>query len=162
LIIPISTLFETHLNVTNLDRAVRFYRDVLGLPIAGVYPARRVAFFWIGGAGRGMLGVWEVGSGPQRISLHTAFGVALEDLLAAPGFLRAAAITALDFDGNAASEPVVLAWMPAAAIYFHDPDGNLLEFITMLSDEPAPDLGVLSWSEWRDRHHPENRSTESL
>ena len=111
MIIPISTLFETHLHVTNLDRAVRFHRDVLGLPTAGVYPARRVAFLWVGGAGRAMLGLWEVGSGPQRMSLHTAFGVALEDLLAAPDRLRASGITALGFDGNAASEPVVLAWM---------------------------------------------------
>jgi lactoylglutathione lyase len=157
--VPINTLFETHLNVTDLDRAVRFYRNVLGLPVAGVHPERRVAFFWVGGAGRGMLGLWEVGSSPQRMSLHIAFGVPLDDLLTATDCLRAAGITALDFDGNATLEPVVLGWMPAAAIYFKDPDGNLLEFITMLSDEPAPDIGVVSWKEWRNRHQPENRST---
>jgi lactoylglutathione lyase len=27
-------LFETHLTVTDLDRSVSFYRDVVGLPIA--------------------------------------------------------------------------------------------------------------------------------
>jgi len=44
--------------------------------------------------------------------------------------------------------------MPAASVYFRDPDNNLLEFITMLPDPPRPDLGVLSWSEWVRRTPP--------
>ena len=27
-------------------------------------------------------------------------------------------------------------------------DGHLLEYLTMLDDEPKPDLGILPWSEW--------------
>jgi lactoylglutathione lyase len=46
---------------------------------------------------------------------------------------------------------VVLAWMPAVAVYFQDPDGNLLEFLSMLDEPPAPDVGVVSWSQWRRR-----------
>jgi lactoylglutathione lyase len=39
--------------------------------------------------------------------------------------------------------------MPAAAIYFGDPDGHLMEYLTMLDDkERRPDLGIVSWSEW--------------
>ena len=38
--------------------------------------------------------------------------------------------------------------MPAAALYFTDPDGHLLEYLTMLDDEPRPEAGVLSYSEW--------------
>ena len=38
--------------------------------------------------------------------------------------------------------------MPATAVYFRDPDNNLLEFIAMLPDPPRPDLGVLPWSDW--------------
>jgi lactoylglutathione lyase len=39
--------------------------------------------------------------------------------------------------------------MPAAAIYFRDPDGHLMEYLTMLDDEVRrPDLGVINWSEW--------------
>jgi len=53
-----------------------------------------------------------------------------------------------------ADDPVVLAWMPAAAVYFRDPDNNLLEFITMLPDPPRPDLGVLPWSDWLRRTPP--------
>jgi hypothetical protein len=41
--------------------------------------------------------------------------------------------------------------MPAAAVYFRDPDNNLLEFISMLPDAPQPDLGVLPWSDWMRR-----------
>ncbi len=78
--IAIQGLFESHLTVSNLDRAVRFYGDQLGLPLARVFQERRVAFFWIGAPGRAMLGVWEAGSSPQRMSLHVAFAVTLQDL----------------------------------------------------------------------------------
>jgi hypothetical protein len=43
---------------------------------------------------------------------------------------------------------VVLAWMPAASVYFHDPDGNLLEYITMLDGPARPELGVVRWADW--------------
>ena len=36
----------------------------------------------------------------------------------------------------------------STAVYFRDPDGHLIEHITMLDKEPRPDLGVVSWSEW--------------
>ena len=38
-------LFEAHLTVTNLDRAVAFYQDQLALPLAKIFPERKVAFF---------------------------------------------------------------------------------------------------------------------
>jgi lactoylglutathione lyase len=80
-----------------------------------------------------------------------AFRVQLDDLLNAAGRLRAAGIEPRDFSGNPTSEPVVLAWMPAASVYFNDPDGNLLEFLAMLPDAPAPDLHVVSWAAWLNR-----------
>ena len=63
--IEIRGLFESHLTVSDLDRAVEFYRDRLRLPLARIFPERRVAFFWVGSAGKSMLGLWE-GAGPQR------------------------------------------------------------------------------------------------
>lgn len=149
--IPIRDLFESHLTSTNLERSMKFFGDVLGLELAHVLPERKVAFYWIGGRGRSMLGVWEVGTAPQRMSLHVAFTVDLPDLLEAPGRLRAANVTPRDFAGNPSDEPVVLAWMPAASLYFHDPDGNLLEFLAMLPDRAQPELGVVGWSEWTRR-----------
>ena len=91
-------------------------------------------------------------------SVRHAFVRDLPDLLAAPAHLREAGIAPLDFDGRAATEPVVLAWMPAASLYFHDPDGNLLEFLAMLPDPPRPELGVVPWSEWsRTLNSPDTR-----
>jgi lactoylglutathione lyase len=146
--IEVHDLFEVHLTVTNLDEAIGFYRDVLGLPLAHVTTARQAAFFWIGSAGRAMLGLWAAGSAPQTVLLHTAFRVGLGDVMAAPNALRSAGVTPLDFDGKPTDLPVVLAWMPAAAVYFRDPDGHLLEYIAMLPHEPRPDCGVVPWRMW--------------
>jgi len=144
-------LFEAHLPVADVDASVAFYRDRLGLELAYLLPARQAAFFWVGGRGTGMLGLWGAGSGPQKTMLHVAFATALEEVIAAARTLQAAGITPLDFDGRVTQEAVVLAWMPAAAIYFRDPDGHLLEYIAMLDDEPRPDAGVVRWQEWRPR-----------
>ena len=143
------SLFEAHLTVADLERSMTFYRDIVGLTPAHVAAARQAAFFWVGSPGQAMLGLWSGGSGPQKTTLHVAFGVSLDDVIAAPRELRSQGVTPLDFDGRPADEPVVLAWMPAAAVYFRDPDDHLLEYIAMLPDAPRPDAGVVSWSDWQ-------------
>lgn len=149
--IPIQALFETHLTVVDLERSMAFYGEQLGLELASHFEQRRVAFYWVGAPGHQMLGLWEVGSAPQRMSLHTAFRVALPDLLVAPRKLKEIGIAPLDFANNLTDEPVVLAWMPAASLYFHDPDGNLLEYLSMLPEPPRPELGVLGWTAWQQK-----------
>ena len=146
--VPVRGLFETHLTVRDVSRSVAFYRDVVGLPLALDLPERNAAFMWVGERGRSMLGLWEIGSSVNSLNLHIAFEVGLEDLLAAPERLRGQDVTPLSFFGEETGEPDVLAWMPAAALYFTDPDGHLLEYLTMLDDEPRPEAGVLSYSEW--------------
>jgi lactoylglutathione lyase len=146
--IPIQSLFESHLNVADLRRAMNFYGDVLGLELAQLFHDRKVAFYWVGQDRGSMLGLWEAGASPQKMGLHIAFKVRLQDLLQASARLRAANVVPRDFHGNPAEEPVVLAWMPAASLYFHDPDGNLLEFLAMLPQPTRPELGVVSWSQW--------------
>src|ERR1700760_2204807 len=82
--IPLRNLFESHLTVTNLERSMEFYGQTLGLELAEIFTDRHVAFYWIGGEGNSMLGLWEVGNGPQRMNLHLAFRTDLSELLSAP------------------------------------------------------------------------------
>jgi lactoylglutathione lyase len=145
--VAVRGLFETHLTVADLPRSVAFYRDVVGLPIALEVPERGAAFHWIGAPGRAMLGLWSIGSAPMGMRLHVAFDMSLEDVLAAPAALRDRGIQPLSFFEEPADEPSVIGWMPAAAVYFHDPDGHLLEYLAMLDGPPRPELGIVGWSE---------------
>jgi lactoylglutathione lyase len=141
-------LFEVHMTVADLDRSIAFYRDAVGLQLAHITSGRQAAFFWIGAAGNAMLGLWTAGSGPQKVTVHTAFRASLADVVSAPRALRSAGVTPLDFDGRPTDQPVVLAWMPAVSVFFRDPDGHLLEYIAMLPHEPRPEYGIVPWRMW--------------
>ena len=146
--VPVAGLFETHLTVSDLPRSVAFYRDVVGLPLAFEVPERGAAFFWIAAPGEGLLGLWSMGSAPMGLVLHLAFRASLEDVMDACDRLRSLGVTPLSFFAEETTEPSVIGWMPAAAVYFHDPDGHLLEYLVMLGGPPRADLGLLTWSEW--------------
>ncbi len=151
-IVPVAGLFETHLTVSDLDRSIAFYRDVVGLPLAHRVPARGAAFHWIGGPGQAMLGLWSIGSSPLSLRLHTPFRVSIDDVIAAVPALKRVGITPrAGGGGTEIDEPMVLAWMPAATVYFDDPDGHSLEFIAMLPDASQPELGFIPLSVWRAR-----------
>jgi lactoylglutathione lyase len=137
-------LFETHLTVRDLERSIAFYRDVVGLQLAHRVPERHAAFLWIGGPGRGMLGLWSTYTAPLGLRLHLAFDVELADLLALPQRLRAAGVVPRD----GAEEPGVIGWMPAASIYVSDPDGHSIEFLTMLGHQPRPDIDRVPYRLW--------------
>jgi lactoylglutathione lyase len=146
--VGITGLFETHLTVRDLDQSTRFYRDVVGLELAFHDPSIGASFLWIGSPGQAMLGLWAAGAAPIDLSLHLAFASSLEDVLDAPTRLRQLGVAPLTFYAAEADEPSVIGWMPAAAVYFRDPDGHLLEYLAMLDDPPDPDQGILTWSEW--------------
>ena len=146
--VAVRGLFVAHLTVADLERSTAFYRDVVGLPVALEVPERAAAFFWVGEPGRSMLGLWSIGSAPMGMTLHVAFRVSLDALLEATARLRAQGVEPLSFFGRPTTEPSVIGWMPAAAVYFRDPDGHQLEYLAMLDAEPRPDLGVVEWSEW--------------
>ena len=159
--IPVGGLFETHLTVSDLSRSVAFYRGVVGLTLALEVPERGAAFLWIAEPGEGMLGLWSLGSAPLALSLHVAFKASLEDVMGACERLRSLGVTPLSFFAEETIEPSVIGWMPAAAVYFRDPDGHLLEYLAMLDAPRAPEAGVLPWSEWAARTCPLNNSDPS-
>lgn len=146
----ITGLFETHLMVRDLDRSIRFYRDILHLPLAYTVPERHAAFLWVGAPGTAMLGLWG-SSAPIGLHLHLAFQMSIADIVRAVDDLRAVGLTPRDFNGESGETPCVIGWMPAIALYFTDPDGHSLEFISMLPDPPHPELGVVSWSAWQEQ-----------
>ncbi|MGN6349912.1 MAG: VOC family protein [Candidatus Nitrosocosmicus sp.] len=146
--VPVRGLFETHLTVSNLQKSVAFYRDIIGLELGLNLPSRNCAFFWIGNTKEAMLGLWSIGTMPMGLTLHIAFDVDLKDLFDAPRHLRIKGVTPLSFFGEESSEPSVFCWMPAASIFFRDPDGHLIEYLAMLDEEPKPDLGVIPWNKW--------------
>ena len=148
--VPVRGLYEAHLPVADLARSVAFYRDLVGLEVALEVPDRGAAFFWVGAPQQQMLGVWSLGSMPMAMSLHIAFDVALDDVLAAPARLREAGVTPLSFFGTETDEPSVIGWMPAAAVYFRDPDGHMLEYLAVPDEPPRPGSGIVTWSEWCD------------
>ena len=115
---PVQELFETHLTVTNLQRSINFYQDIVGLQLALEISECNAAFFWIGNSKHSMLGLGSYGSIPLALNLHIAFEVAIDDLLEASNRLKSNGITPLSFFGTETTEPSVIGWMPAAAINF--------------------------------------------
>jgi lactoylglutathione lyase len=146
--VPVAGLFETHLTVADLARSTTLYRDVVGLSLALEAPERGAAFFWIGGGGKAMLGLWSLWSAPMGLSLHVAFKFTLDDILGPCERLRALGVTPLSFFAQETNAPSVIGWMPAAAVYFRDPDGHQLEYLAMLDEPPRPHLGIVPWSQW--------------
>ena len=149
--IPIMGLYESHLTVSNLDRSIEFYRETVGLELAHTIPDRHVAFFWVGGRERSMLGLWSIHSAPISTRLHLAFQVALDQVVRSPDYLRSKGVTPRGFGGRAEiDEPTVFPWMPAASVYFDDPDGHSLEYIAILPGAPRRDIPAATpWSEWQ-------------
>lgn len=127
-------LYEAHLPVSNVDNSIKFYQG-LGLELA--YKRPQVAFLWIE-KGRSWLGLWtsEHVNTPYHPSIrHLAFYVELEDIKRVQEWLNTRGIQPRDdFGVSGQDQPLILAndTHYHAAIYFNDPDGNSLEFITPL------------------------------
>lgn len=146
-------LYETHIPVADTKIAERFYGEIVGLPFAYRDPTRDIVFLWADAKGKAMIGLW----GPNTVygkqdeivqRSHLAFAVSLDQLIAAIEKLNQNGIEIFGFGGNKTDEPTVIGWMPSAQIYFRDPDGHVLEFITILPDSPNPNFNG-SYSEWK-------------
>ncbi|OIK17254.1 glyoxalase [Bacillus sp. MUM 116] len=130
----IKGLYEAHLPVSNLQQSIDFYQT-LGLKLYKRYD--NVAFFWIE-EGKSWIGLWEGPESkiPYHVSLrHIAFYVDLEDIKQAKNWLEERGIKVKAEFGIEPKEPTVVPNQAHAMIYFDDPDGNSLEFITKLPKE---------------------------
>jgi lactoylglutathione lyase len=145
-------LYETHLPVADTEKSRHFYVNVLGLEFGFRDPGRDIVFLYIGDDKRSMLGLWGPGTsyGRDPHRCHFAIAVPLPELMEAGKRLNNLGIATNNFAGEETSEPSVIGWMPSAQLYFRDPDGHSLEFITVLDDPPdAAFHGSLS--KWRER-----------
>ncbi len=146
----IKGLYETHVQVKDLEQSTKFYTDVLGLRLAYRDETRPIVFLWIGEEKEYMLGLWETKESFQP--RHFAFRSSTEDILTyAEQYLTDRHLQPYNFLKDGTQKPMVFAWMPALAIYFNDPDGNQLEFISVLPGEARPELGVLSYEQWLEK-----------
>lgn len=139
----IKGIYETHLEVKNLEKSVDFYK-ALGLSLGHVDLIRRAAFLYIYGDQEYMIGLWEKAEVHSR---HFAFRVAHQDVSTMYPFLETRGIQpAFGF-----LEVMVSPSGPDAQLYFHDPDGNELELISRLPELARPEIKQrwIPLSEWR-------------
>jgi len=145
-------LYETHLPVKDTEVSSRFYVDVVGLEFAHRDLTRDIVFLWVGSNKRSMLGLWgPKTSRGQPHPCHFAIAISLPELLAAGPRLGTLGVITQDFSGKITTEPSVIGWMPSAQLYFSDPDGHSVEYITLLDEPPEPGF-VGSLSVWMARN----------
>jgi lactoylglutathione lyase len=144
----IERLYETHLTVSNLERSISFYRDVIRLEFGIKDLEHNCAFLFAGGPKQSMLGLWSTGKAPIGLKLHIAFKVNIDDLFKIPSTLRSKGIIPLNIYEEETDDPTVIPFIPSASVYFHDPDGHLLEYLALLDEEPRPNLEIVPWSVW--------------
>jgi catechol 2,3-dioxygenase-like lactoylglutathione lyase family enzyme len=118
---------ELVLEVSDLDRAERFYADTLGLPVVERWP-HRDAIWVLAGATR--IGLWrpQVGLEGSRGGEHVHFA------LRVPEETFEGRVAALRAAGHAAPVhefgPLAERSRPSRSVYVTDPDGHLVEFWT--------------------------------
>ena len=145
-----------HLPVTDLDRAVDFYVAKLGFEFGfGRGDGSSALLLYTQEHQRWMLGLFRVDSVVHRTAAeyHISFRVPEEHVDRMLSWLHERGIETehpprAPLQGPM-KEPIVHGWMPAAAVFFKDPDGHLLELIADLSDPPRPDFLYRPLSEWR-------------
>jgi catechol-2,3-dioxygenase len=120
--IPATGVSELVLEVLDLERAVTFYRDVLGFPVV----AEREDRAWLMVGDRTRIGLWtpQVGLARGRggVHVHYAMHVDEADFEACVEHLKACGPSpeVIDFEDDGRGR----------AAYVEDPDGNIVELWT--------------------------------
>lgn len=150
-------LYETHLPVTDVERSTAFYRKLGFDPGFGSAAEGGVLLLHERGGVRWMLGLFRVDEIEHRhpAEHHLALRVPGAEADGMIPYLRERGIEpthppTAPLRGTM-EEPIVHGWMPAASVFFRDPDGHLLELIAELDQEPRPDVAYEPLSAWRER-----------
>lgn len=121
--LPSARIGHVHLKVADLNRAVRFYTEILGMSVQET-DGRSVAFLsWDGYHHHVALNTWQSAGGTPAPAGHTGlFHVAFlyPDRASLGAVLRRLTEAGIALDG--ASDHGV-----SEALYLHDPDGNGIE-----------------------------------
>ena len=117
----VTAISELVLEVTDLDAARRFYRDVLGFEET-LYGEGREGRYWYLVGETARLGLWteQVGLAGGRGGAHVHFAFHVAD--AEVDRLK----ERIEGKGAEVEDPIQLG--PGRAIYVTDPDGNVVEF----------------------------------
>ena len=119
-------LLELVLEVSDLERSVAFYRDVLGCAEVERWPEPRSAV-WVSIGRHAVLGLWPASSGGPGVGIHGARGGAHVHfaLYVEPGTAddrrRRLAEAGVDVEG-----PLEF-WDGNRSVFVTDPDGNVVE-----------------------------------
>jgi len=146
----IQGLYEAHLPVSDMEASIHFYQK-LGLELA--YTSEQLAFLWIE-KGKSWLGLWKCDQVklPYHPSIrHIAFHVDLEDIVKAKAWLKERGIEVREVFGfSPERQPLVLPNNPQAhaALYFCDPDGNVLELISPLRIDVEEAFEMMELDDW--------------
>jgi catechol 2,3-dioxygenase-like lactoylglutathione lyase family enzyme len=118
---PVSAISELVLEVSDLEAARRFYRDLLGFEET-LYGEGRDDRYWYLVGDTARLGLWtpQTGLAGGRGGAHVHFAFQVGDSEIDPMLERIGAA------GAEVEGPIQLG--PGRAIYVTDPDGNVVEF----------------------------------
>lgn len=114
---------HVHLKVSDLERSIEFYRDVLGMTLTQRYGPQAAFLSWEGYHHHLGLNTWQSKGGPPPAPGTTGlfhFAVLFADRASWLGAVERITELGIDIDG-AADHGV------SEAVYFRDPDGNGIE-----------------------------------
>ena len=151
--------YEVFIPVTNIDQSIEFYNK-LGFRVGWRDHSLSALLLYDDGGTRSMLGLTHVDIVSR--SHHLSFRVLHRDVDRMVPYLHEKGIATTHPSKSPIQgpmkEPVVHGWMPAASVFFKDPDAHLLELIADLPDPPRPDVFYCPLSDWRQRFGDPSKS----